>query len=128
MLDTALAQLRPDLLVFLAHLLVVRVRRPVDADCVQVGQAYGDRPVAAVLQQAHVHLQAGHCRLLHRGGGAWRQRGEALVGLRQLAREEFAFGTVEFQGKVQVVPAFPAIAVEQFHAGSQIGQRRGVGA
>ncbi|MCY1220413.1 hypothetical protein D9M72_324240 [compost metagenome] len=98
-----------------------------DTDRLQVGQAHSHGPVAAVLQQAHVHLQAGHRRLFHRGGGACRQRGETLVGLYQLASEEFALGAVQLQGKTQLVAAFPAIAVEQFRPDTQIGQRRTVG-
>ncbi|MDT4869924.1 hypothetical protein FQZ97_1049810 [compost metagenome] len=99
-----------------------------DADRLQVRQAHGDGPVTAVLQQAHVHLQAGHRRLLHRGGGAWRQRGQALVSQRQLASKEFTLGAIEFQGKAQIGAALPAIAIEQFRTGAQVGQRRAVGA
>jgi hypothetical protein len=55
-LDGAAPELGPDPLVFAGHLLVSRLRRPVDADPSEVVETDGDR--AAALTQRRVHIYA----------------------------------------------------------------------
>ena len=52
---------------------------------------------------------------------------QALFGLRQLARQEFAFGSVKFEGERELMLALPAILRQQDRPGGEIAERGCVG-
>ncbi len=122
LLDTAPAQPGPDLLIFVAHLNIVRTRWPIDADLTQKGQTHRHRPVTAIEQQVDIHLHARHRRALDGGHGALGQCRQARVGKLQLAGEKFALGTVQLQSETQFMPTVITLLAQQFCAGAQIGQ------
>ena len=55
LLDGAAPELGPDPLVFASHVLVGRMRRPVDADPSEVVETDGDRAAALTKRRVHIH-------------------------------------------------------------------------
>ena len=127
LLDRPAAQQRPDAVVFAPHVVLGRMGRPFDADMPEVVETDSDRAAALIEGRVDIDAQARNDGLLDRRRGALRQRRQSLLGDRQPAGQEFAFGPVELEGKDQVAPALPAILRQQRRPEIEIGEGRGIG-
>ena len=126
-LNRAFPHLPPQPLVFLPDLLVRRVRRPLDADAVQVLESDLNDAVSLIQVREELHPQLGDGGQIGKARGTSRQLGKARLRLRLLPGQEFALGSLQLQREDQFVPALPCILRQQRTTGDDIGQRRGIG-
>ena len=92
----------------------------------EVVESDGDGAAALTERHAHIYVQARDRRSLDGIGCAVRQRSQALIGGRQLAGQELAFGPLQLQGEDQVVPALPAIVAQERRTGDEIFECRNI--
>src|SRR5262252_8453217 len=122
-----MTDLPPEALVFLPDLLLRRVGRPLDADVPEIVETDLDGAVALAERSEELHLQPGNSGQIRQVDVPACQVDQALVSLRQRARQELAFGPVQLEREGECAASFPAVLRQQRAAGSKIGRRRLVG-
>ena len=110
LLDRAAPKLYPDPLVFASRFLFCRMRRPFDAQMPEVVETDGNRAVALVESRVQIDAQTRRQSLARLVFAA---RDESIVkrssAAASSAGQELAFGSVQFQGEGELMPALPRV-------------------
>jgi hypothetical protein len=124
--DRAVAELRPQAVVFASGLLFCRIEGQVDTVLPEIREA--DRDGATALTKRYVKIHAQDCdrALLRRARYVLRQCCEASLCLCRRAREKLALGSIEFEREGKVLPMFPRVFRQKSPAGNEIPKRRRV--
>ncbi len=125
-LDLALAQLLPETLELLPHVVPGRMRRPLDADAPEIVETRFDSAVAAVQRREQVHPHAGDDGQVDMVCGATGQQRKTLFRRRQIAGQVLALGPVESKREGERVAPRPAVLRQQLAARRQVAQRRAI--
>src|SRR5271165_937702 len=126
-LDWPIPELLPNPVIFLPHLFVRWVRRPVDAYAPEVFEARRDSAVALIQGGVEFRLQAGDGSIVDQVRGAARQDRQPFFRCRELAGQKLALSPLKLQREGERVTLLPTLLCQQRAAGDKVRQRRGIG-
>src|SRR6516165_5560473 len=125
-LDRPVSKLLPYPLIFLPHLVVRRVRRPIDTYAPEVFEAHLDGTVDPIQCDVEFHAQASDGGTVDHVPGAARQHRQLVFRRQEIAGQKLALRPLELQREGERVPLLPTVLWQQRTACDKIPQRRGI--
>src|SRR6516162_2159355 len=125
-LDRPISKLLPYPLIFLLHLVVRRVRRPVYTYAPEVFEAHLDGTVDPIQCDIEFHAQASDGGTVDHVPGPARQQRQLFFRRQEIAGQKLALGPLELQREGERVPLLPTVLWQQRTACDKIPQRRGI--
>src|ERR1700722_10877527 len=108
-LDRAAPELRPDPIVFTSHLLVCRMRRPIDTLTPEIVERDGNGAAALTQGEVQIDVQAGDRGAFHGICSAGGKPFQPLVSGAHRPGDKLALGPEQPQFEGQLVAAFPGV-------------------
>src|SRR6266403_5253259 len=126
-LDRPVPELLPNPVIFLSHLVVCRVQRPVDTYAPEEFESRFDGALALIQGSVEFRLQAGDGGAVSQIPSAARQRRQPFFCRRKIAAQKLALSPLELQREGERVLLLPALLCQQRPASDKVGERRGIG-